>query len=344
MAVDVALLLAPVDGDSRVGEDLSYDDGRIQIESAFERSVSDDDDAPEVEVDWRSTINAIVEQSAQTKDVWLAVYLARAGAKAGQLDVVEAGAQFLGGLFEDYWPDVHPQLDEYGFQGRKGPTESLTRIGEFLGPLKKLPVLRHPRLGVFSGADFARFREGGASEDGYGMFRAALEDIGDEGLGEILQQIDNIIDGIKRADRVMVANADGDTGTNFQPTYDALNEIRRGIAAFTSTGADAGEEDAAEAGDDDAAAYAGSFDSGSGGGASGGPAFSGGVNSREDVLRALDAIVGYYQRREPSSPVPLALNRAREWVNADFLTVLEDIASGALDDVKRILVSQRSDY
>jgi len=39
--------------------------------------------------------------------------------------------------------------------------------------------------------------------------------------------------------------------------------------------------------------------------------------------------------------MPVLLTRARDWVPADFLTILEDIAPNGVDEVRRVLVSQR---
>lgn len=336
MAADLADLLAPVSEENPVGEDLSYDAERQTIEMAFESAISED--GGESDVNWRDIIALIEQQSARTKDIWLPVYLARAGARAKRIDTVATAAQYLGGMLESYWPTLHPQLDEYGFQGRKGPCEGLTRLGEFILPLRRIPLLRHPRLGEYSGADFERFRDNAEAEDGYGLFRAAIEDAGPDALAEAIAQLDAIKDGIQRADRVLVAEADGDTGANFRATYDAIDSMRRAIQQFGG-----GSEAAAdhETADEAPAASSG------GGGAAPAPAVpgfvAGRIDSREDVLTALDAITEYYRRREPGSPVPLALRRARDWVNADFLSVLEDIAPGGMDEVRRVLVSQKAE-
>ena len=61
------------------------------------------------------------------------------------------------------------------------------------------------------------------------------------------------------------------------------------------------------------------------------------LRSRDDVLRVIDLAVDYYRRSEPHSPVPLLLGRAREWVQRDFLEVLEDIAPNALGDARQLL-------
>lgn len=332
---EVAELLAPVADDDAVGPDLAYDPERATIEAAFESSVSDDGAGEEI--DWREIIRLIEGQSARTKDLWLAAYLARAGARSGQFDVVITGIEFFAGLVEQYWPHVHPQLDEVGFQGRKAPAEGLTSYAQFLRPLQGVILLQHARLGSYSGSDFERFANGGTDADGYGMFRAAIDDNPDA-LREALDRLDRLRDGIRRIDAVMTAQAGGDeTSTNFAPACEALDKIRRSVGTF------AGESDASPSSGAQVSAPEASPSSGSGGGGGTGPAISGRVESREDVARALDAIIDYYRRREPGSPVPVLLTRARDWLGADFLTLMQDIAPGGMDEVRRVLVSQRDE-
>jgi type VI secretion system protein ImpA len=69
-----------------------------------------------------------------------------------------------------------------------------------------------------------------------------------------------------------------------------------------------------------------------GGGQPGGAAgFVGGViNSRQDAIRALDAVADYFRRNEPSSPIPMFVERSKRLVAKDFLEVLADIAPEAL--------------
>lgn len=334
MPIDIEALSAPVSDDQPAGPDLSYESERQQIEQVFERSVSDDSGGGE-EPDWRSTINLIVGEAEKTRDLWLPAYLMRAAALSGNFELLSEGAELLARLLEDHWAQVHPQLDEYGFIGRKTPCESLTRIAEFLGPLSRLPLIEHQRLGRYTGADFERFRDQGSAAANYGMFRALLEATEPDKLQCVVDRLDNIGLSIRRADAVLTVNAEGDTATNFQPTYDALDKFRRAVASFLPAGAEP------EFSEDD---VSGSF------GASAskpqqttnGQAYNGSITSRDDVVRALDAISAYYARFEPASPVPLALSRAKEWISLDFLAVLEDIAPGGLAEASRILKSTRS--
>jgi len=54
------------------------------------------------------------------------------------------------------------------------------------------------------------------------------------------------------------------------------------------------------------------------------------IRSREDAIRALDAVTEFFRRNEPSSPIPLLLARAKRLVSKSFLDVLADIAPDAL--------------
>jgi type VI secretion system protein ImpA len=335
MAIDLDALSAPVSEEQPSGPDLSYENERQEIESAFEQSVSTD--GGEDETDWRSTIKLILGEAAKTRDLWLPVYLMRAAAKSANFEMLVDGAELLARLVEQRWEDVHPQLDEYGFIGRKTPCESLTTLRDFLNPLAQIPLIEHSRLGRFSGSDFDRFKEQGTSAEGYGMFRALIDSEGVEPLREAATRLDAIKDAIKRVDTVMTANAEGDTSTNFQATYELLDKIRRGVAAQLPADEQPVDDSAAE---DSASPGGGGSAPASGG--SGGPGFSGGINSRDDVARALDAISLYYSRHEPNSPVPYALRRAKEWISLDFLAVLEDIAPGGLGEAKKILTSGRN--
>jgi type VI secretion system ImpA family protein len=330
VALDVESLLEPVSDDDPVGPDLSYDDDRLTIESAFESSFGDE--GRPADVNWSDIIKLAANQCAATKDVWLGVYLTRAGAMAGQLETVETGIQLLDGLLSRYWDDVHPKLDEYGLQGRIGPCESFTRISEFLKPLRAITLVAHPRLGSYSGHDFERFGANGDSEDGYGMFRAAMAETSPEELTAALDRLDAIRDAFKGIDATFAVQAPGD-GPNFETTYDALAQIRKSLRGFAPS---EGEQDVS---DDEGSRQesGGSSSSGDGGGR-----LTGKIDGRDDVIKAIDAICDYYRRREPGSPVPVILARARDWVSMDFLAVLEDISPTSIEEAKRVLVSQRT--
>jgi type VI secretion system protein ImpA len=60
------------------------------------------------------------------------------------------------------------------------------------------------------------------------------------------------------------------------------------------------------------------------------------IKSRQDAIRAIDAAVLFFRRYEPSSPVPLLLERARRLVSKSFMEVLEDIAPEGVPQAKLV--------
>jgi type VI secretion system protein ImpA len=60
------------------------------------------------------------------------------------------------------------------------------------------------------------------------------------------------------------------------------------------------------------------------------------IKSRQDAIRAIDAAMLFFRRYEPSSPVPLLLERARRLVSKSFIEVLEDIAPEGLPQAKLV--------
>lgn len=315
MMIDLERFLAPVPGDDPAGPDLAYDPDRFRIEQAFES----DADADGPAVDWREIVALIADQSDRTKDIWLAIYLARAGARAGRLEWAVAGVQALAGLIERYWNVVHPRLEDYGFPGRRGACDTLASFREFLGPLQQVPLIEHPRFGAFDGADLIRFARGGAGEEGYGGFRATLDDpaIGPDALAAAAVQLDALTAALKAVDATLVAHADGDTGSNFAATYDGLHAIRTACNSLLPP-----EMQSDHPGLQTAVGGGGLPDA---------------LGGRADVGRALDLVIDFYQRHEPSSPIPLLLARAKTWVGLDFIDILDDIVPRSVDEAKTIL-------
>lgn len=50
------------------------------------------------------------------------------------------------------------------------------------------------------------------------------------------------------------------------------------------------------------------------------------ISSRDDVVKCLDLVVAFYDRTEPSSPIPHLARRVRRMVHMDFVELMEDLA------------------
>lgn len=60
------------------------------------------------------------------------------------------------------------------------------------------------------------------------------------------------------------------------------------------------------------------------------------INSRGDVEAALDRIVAFYERTEPSSPIPHVARRLRRMVSMDFLQLMQEVAPSGLKEFRNI--------
>lgn len=324
---DIEALIAPVSEEEPAGPNMEYDPRRGELERMFEAAGTDEGES----VDWREVVRSIVDQSALTKDIWLPVYLARAGARAGDLGTVEQGCAYMAALCDNFWDTMHPSVAEYGLQARRTACESLASIGGFLRPFREVVLLEHPRLGRFTAEAIENFATDGEAAEGYGMFRAALDDLPEEELQSALERIAAIRDSLQRVDATFTERAEGEGGVNFDPVYAVLDSVRRAVATF------AGGEQPEEPQGDEAVSPAASDAAG------GGASVPGKINSRADVVRAIDAAIDYFRRNEPASPVPVALTRAKAWIGMDFLSILEDIAPDSIGDARRVLISQQGE-
>ena len=60
------------------------------------------------------------------------------------------------------------------------------------------------------------------------------------------------------------------------------------------------------------------------------------ITNRADAIRLLDLVMEYYERHEPSSPLPLLIGRARRLADKGFLDLIKDLAPDGFGQVERI--------
>jgi type VI secretion system protein ImpA len=59
-------------------------------------------------------------------------------------------------------------------------------------------------------------------------------------------------------------------------------------------------------------------------------------------MRALDKISSYFERHEPSSPIPLLIERCKRLVSMNFLEIMGDLAPDGLKQAS-LAVGKRGD-
>lgn len=336
--MDVAKLLESHGEDAPSGENLEYDPAFVEMELVAqpgeERQEGDKileaDDPDYADVVRKS--EAILERS---HDIRAAVFYAEAVLYTrGLVGFAEATA-YIRGCLETYWDSCHPELDE---DDDNDPTMRINAVQGLNGSDTVIRALRRTSLtesrmfGKMS-LRLIEIAEGTSTAPAgmtdipdTGAIGAAFQDTDPEELSAKLSAALSAQRDIKAIDDVFVEKTPGQ-GPDLENVGKTLALMVRRLSDAVGTDAAAelegeGEGDAPV--EDGAPAPAPK--------ASG----TGAINSSTDVANALDKIISYYQRHEPSSPVPVLLTRAKRLVSADFLTIMKDMAPQGVDQVRQI--------
>jgi type VI secretion system protein ImpA len=157
-------------------------------------------------------------------------------------------------------------------------------------------------------------RDGEAPPDEV-QVNAAFAAMPTEELGPLHQSVIDATAAVRSIEARMREAAGSEAAPNFDPLSTQLTKLNRFLGAQLAL---RGGGEVPAAGESDSAPAT--------------PAASapGAIKSREDAIRALNAVAEFFRRTEPSSPIPLLLDRAKRLVSKDFLEVLADLAPDAL--------------
>lgn len=322
-------------------------------------------------VDWASVLSQGQELAADGRDLRLLVILVRGLYATEGFKGLSQGIGLLQRSVADYWADLHPRLrdrddpqmaamarsnalrqldnDDNGLLGdlRYGVAFSPRGIGpvtfdDVAGiPLSDFDVQARMASGLSKeekDAKLARHRE--RANRARAACRAMAAEQGDE-VAAMVAEIGACLAGIDalRAIFAEKAGLDGASGLSLKELSDLLASCRKSLeTAIAETDAAAtGPDPAASPDSGAAAAVAPSPQSAPSAvvmnGAAGKP---GEINSRGDVEIALDRIVAFYERTEPSSPIPHVARRLRRMVAMDFLQLMNEIAPSGLKEFRNI--------
>ncbi|MBH1555794.1 type VI secretion system protein TssA [Stenotrophomonas maltophilia] len=329
-------LCAALPEGSACGDNLEYDPAFLALDQAAaaraERVVGDSVLAAE-EPDWDRVGEQALALLQRTRDLRVAVHLATAWSRqqgwAGWAD----GLCLVQGLLQQQWAGVHPQLDAEDDDDPTARVNAVLALADplgALGRLRMLPFVQSPRLGRFALREL-RLAEGmmkGATESsplpGLDEIDACCLDCPLEMLAASAEAAQRSLQAARVIDQVLGEQL-GPAAPDLKPLLDDLATLDRYLQprwqARSGSQASAGE-------------HAASPESGSAEPVS---ARNPRIESADDVRRRLDEICEYYARCEPSSPVPLLLQRARRLVGGDFLALLRDLAPGGMDEMERVV-------
>lgn len=339
--IDVDALLLPVTGDDPCGPDLEYDPEMRELEQSAQGKPEQhigETFVPAEEPDWRDVRQRALALFDRTKDLRVAAYLVRALLRTSAFPGLADGLAVVRGLVEQHWEPLHPRLDP---DDDNDPTMRVNIVmglcdpEDFLGHVRNTPLVSAAALGRFSLRDL-QLASGEApptaSETPASMasIEGAFLEADLESLTLTAQSLDAALEHLRELESRITDHVGSSSAPNLDPLrrmiFQAAKIVKEKVAMRTGGEAPSGAESL------DGQAPAGA----PGAGRQAGQALTGEIRSREDVVRALDKIIDYYQRSEPSSPLPILVRRCKRLVTAGFEDIVKNLIPDGLTQLESI--------
>ena len=338
--IDVQSLAAPISTDAPSGPDLEYDPALVALEEALRAEPEQqfgDIIVAAGQPDWTKVRDLAVEVLERSKDLRAALYLVQALTQGNGLPGLTQGLALLRALLDSFWDSVHPQLDpddDFDPTARVNILASLCDPDLALRAVRCAPMLQAPGLGDVSLRDL-QIAKGQAplppdDKDNLKLdsIEAAVHGVDLAVINEMATCVEGALAESAAIEQLLVEKVGVTYAVSLDPLRSALGGIQtflsdqlftRGEATAVLSKADA---EASEGGDRERATRT--------------QRISGSISCPQDVIDSLDKVIAYYRANEPSSPVPLLLQRAKRLVSLGFMEILRDLAPDALTQAENV--------
>lgn len=339
-SLDANMLLAEISPDQPCGENLEYDPRFLELEQAVHGKPDaqyGDTFVPATSPDWKVAQNLSLELLERTRDLRVAVHLARALLNCRGFGGLAEGLALIEGLIAQHWERVYPLLDS---DDEHDPTERVNALAALVDQAGLIADVRDAPLVISRMHGAVRLRDieyatgdlatlDGGTPPSLASIEAVLDDVPDD-VRDTLAALRAARQSNARIETLLTERV----GTGRAIDLSALSRVLQHAAHFIGERAGAQAPQAVAPGVE----RAGAADAAAAAPAVPAPAAraSGEVESREDVIRSIDRICAYYERHEPSSPVPLLLARARRLVDKSFIEILQDLAPEGLGQARQV--------
>ena len=272
---------------------------------------------------WEQIRDEALTALRASKDLRLLAYLGAATLRTDGIPAFTRTLSIASSWLESYWGQVHPQIDEDAIV-RQSALNCFADPVAIIDGLRRAPLVSSRQHGRFSARDMeivtgqVTLAESDARPD-EAQINAAFGATPIEDLRSLQESLTGGMTAIGAIDSAMRGAAGAEVAPNFDGLSAQFKKIATAVRAHVAAhpnGAGSGTA-ADERADGSSTVVA-----------------VGAIRSREDAIRALDAAAEFFRRNEPSSPIPLFLERAKRLVSKDFLEVLADVAPDALPQAR----------
>lgn len=336
--LDLEALLQPIEAATPSGSNLRYTSEYADLERVMagkaERALGEAVVAAEPP-DWRATLDRGEVLLRRTKDLRVAVAMTRALMDLHGFAGLADGVTLINRLVQTFWDTLHPQLDA---EDANDPTARVSAMAELtrrevIQALRAAPLAVSRVFGVVNLKAIDLAARGAPAPSGnaaatitMAAIDGAFQEVPLAVLAETTAAVTRCVDATRAlaerwAERLPASG----------PDFTVLRQVLDQAQQAAKTHLDQRQSQEATSG---GANGADTVPGAEGGEAR--PGAPGRVQSREDVLRAIDAICAYYAKNEPSSPVPLLLQRCKRLVMMSFMDILKDILPDSVQAVEKI--------
>ncbi|TQK08253.1 type VI secretion system protein TssA [Herbaspirillum sp. SJZ107] len=340
--IDIETLLEPVADEQPCGPNLEYDPAFVALEQEALGKPEvqyGDTITPAVPPDWKVVRRMAAELLERSRDLRLAAHLVRANLALHGIPGLADGVELIERLLDRRWDSVHPELDPDDDLDPTLRINSLAIMADgttLIRELRDATLLRLPGLGPLS-IKLIEIANGeiAPGEDqekiAISSIEHAIADVDADELARSVQTIERALNAAVNVELTLVRQVGSSQALNLdaltRPLRKAFDFLRR-----QQDSADAGQS--ADGADTDT--DAGTAATGEAAARGARPGISGEIANRDDVVRMLDKLVQYYNRYEPSSPIPILLERAKRLVPMNFFEIMQDMAPDGIAQLKVI--------
>jgi type VI secretion system protein ImpA len=338
-AADVDQLLGEISPLEPCGANLEYDPIFLELEQAVKGKPEvqyGGTITPEIPPDWKSVKALSLQLLARSHDLRIALPLSRALLKTQGMTGFSAGLTLVERLLATRWESLHPQLDP------SDDNDPMLRINTLAALCESSTMLRDVRETILIGSRaHGRFSlrdidivtgeldmPKGEEKLTLAVIDAAFLDVDLSEFEETYRAVAHAYDSSVRIEQVLTEKVGVAQALDLSALAKMLKRARdfmhERLSRRTAVAepADAVVPELTEGQTMQANTPS--------------PPRSGEISNRDDVVQMLDKICAYYAKHEPSSPIPLLLQRAQKLASKSFVEILQDLAPDGLNQVYQI--------
>lgn len=332
MSIVIDNLLKDVSAENRHGVDLSGEaDFYILEDMAKGKPETQFSEAEPPK--WDKVLELALTLFNQSKDLWVAYYIITALVSLNEDKGLIQGLEFLNRLLSNFWDNLYPSLEkdeEEPALARLNIIKDLFSANSAFNTGVRNIKLSKSGVGVFSYRNIqiakSEFKAGEKDKtESLDVILAAIADTNQEIIASLK---DNFSKSLVIAKDIKVFLSDKNMSSDCEKAVSDFITLLDKIGKYLDDKPvvkevleknDSVEQSVSETEAKDTVKTV--------------VTTKGTISSNQDVIRLLDNICQWYEKNEPSNPVPLFLKRAKAVIGKNFVDIVGDVAISGLNEV-----------